>query len=242
MLEQPGVRTVEKGPAATPVSTFLVLAVLFGGCAVWGGRLFLPTGLWVAVGYLGATFFVGRSLISGAYPHASFGLCNAVTLARVALVSVVFGALFSPATVAPWVVVGLGGFALALDGLDGWAARRAGLQSEFGARFDVETDAALAATLALWLMLSQTAGAEVLILGFTRYVFVVAGWCWPQLNGDLPPSFRRKAICVLQIGTLIALTAPVVPEELVLPLSFGASAALLYSFGVDLVHLLGRDA
>jgi phosphatidylglycerophosphate synthase len=38
---------------------------------------------------------------------------------------------------------------LALDGLDGWLARRFGLASAYGARFDMEVDGFLILVLAL---------------------------------------------------------------------------------------------
>ena len=37
-------------------------------------------------------------------------------------------------------------------------------------------------------------------LGLMRYAFVAAGWRWPALARPLPPSLRRKAVCVLQVG------------------------------------------
>ncbi len=229
-------------PSSSPLVAFAVQAAVLGSAIVILSALLLPAPVWGILAFSILTVAVGLSLANGDYPHESFGLCNAVTLLRGAMVSFLFGTLFVAETVSPWLVFGVGLVALTLDGVDGWLARRSGLTSEFGARFDVETDSALAATLALWLMVSGTTGFEVLILGFTRYVFVVAGWGIPRLRSDLPPAFRRKAICVLQIGALIVLTAPVLPAFLVMPLSIGASVALIYSFAVDLRWLLDQHA
>lgn len=67
-----------------------------------------------------------RGLMSG-YPHNTLGACNSVTLGRAALVSVLAGAIFGPAS--PWAVFEIAVIAFALDGVDGWLARRSGLTS-----------------------------------------------------------------------------------------------------------------
>lgn len=224
----------------SPFAVFALQAAVLGVCALLLASVLLPTIVWVLLACAVLFFAVGQSLAQGDYPHAVFGLHNSVTLTRGILVCLLFGTLFADDLVSPWLVFGLGAVALMLDGLDGWLARRAGLQSEFGARFDVETDSALAATLALWLLVTGTTGLEVLVLGFTRYVFVAAGWVVPWLRTELPPAFRRKAICVVQIGALLVLTLPVLTPGLVFALSIGASLALVYSFAVDLRWLMAR--
>lgn len=229
-------------PLPSPFIAFAIQAVVLGGAVVVLSAMVLPTYLWVLFAYSAMTLSVGHSLASGHYCHDAFGLCNTVTLVRATLVSFLIGTVFALDTVSPWLVCGIATFALVLDGVDGWLARRAGLQSDFGARFDVETDAALAAILAVWLMVSGTTGLEVLILGFIRYGFVLAGWAVPRLRAELPHSFRRKLICVIQMGALILLTVPGLSAGFVMVLSIGASLALCYSFAVDLHWLLRRDA
>jgi phosphatidylglycerophosphate synthase len=176
-----------------------------------------------------------RGLLSG-YPHEVLGACNIVTLARAALVSVLAGAIFAP--VSAWVVCAIAIIAFALDGVDGWFARRSGLASAFGARFDMEIDALLGAVLTLVLLVTGPLGAEVLVLGFSRYAFVLAGLLWPGLQGVLPYSFRRKAICVVQIAALIILVFPLTPAAVLLPVALIGGAALLYSFAVDIIYLM----
>ena len=178
--------------------------------------------------------------LSDGYPHDVLGACNAVTLFRAGLVAVLTGALMAP--FAPWAVFGIATVAFALDGVDGWLARRAGLTSAFGARFDMEIDAALGAVLALILLTSGTVGAAVLVLGFSRYVFVIAGLVWPQLQGDLFDSYRRKVICVVQIGALIVLVFPLTPVAFIFPVAVFGAVALLYSFAVDTVYLMRAAA
>lgn len=178
-----------------------------------------------------------RGLLSG-YPHDSLGVCNGVTLARAGLVSVLAGAIFAPASA--WVVFAIAVIAFALDGVDGWFARRSGLTSAFGARFDMETDALLGAVLTLALLVQGPFGAEILVLGFSRYAFVLAGFIWPALQGPLPYSFRRKAICVVQIAALIILVFPLTPAAILFPVTIFGAAALLYSFAVDVAYLVRR--
>ncbi len=175
------------------------------------------------------------------YPHAELGLCNVITLARVALVALLAGTALDSAFSAPLAFT-VASVAFALDGVDGWLARRSGLVSDFGARFDMETDAALAAVLSLLLLVSGKTGPEILILGFMRYGFVLAGLAVPALRAGLPESFRRKAICVVQISALIFLLFPLSPAGLLLPVSVGAALLLAWSFAVDIVFLLRRAA
>jgi hypothetical protein len=73
-----------------------------------------------------------------------------------------------------------------------------------------------------------------------RYVFLGAGIVWPWLLRDLPERFSRKAVCVIQLGVLIALQAPILPTGLDLVLGLGAAAALAWSFGVDVAWLWRR--
>jgi len=174
------------------------------------------------------------------YPHDVLGACNIVTAVRAALLAVLAGAIVAPAS--GWAIFGIAAVAFALDGVDGWLARRSGLASAFGARFDMETDAALGAVLALVLLAGGTVGPAILVLGFSRYVYVMAGFVWPALQGDLTESFRRKAVCVVQIAALIILLCPLTPAIVVMPVSVGAAIALLYSFGVDAFNLLRRPA
>ena len=177
--------------------------------------------------------FLGVAAIS---MHDVLGACNAVTLGRAALVAMLAGAILNPAPA--WAIFSIATIAFALDGLDGWLARRAGLSSGFGARFDMEVDALLGAVLALVILMRGTVGAEILVLGFARYVFVLATFIWPSLQGNLPDSFRRKAGCVVQISALITLLFPLTPTWLLTPVTLVGAAVLLYSFAVDAIYLM----
>jgi len=215
----------------------------------------LAAGLLVAVGVLGFLMFgspmlpvIVFSLISAvclfgllsSYPHDVLGACNVVTLIRTALVALLTGAIFAPP--APWLVFGIAVIAFSSDGLDGWLARRSALTSVFGARFDMEADALLGVVLALILLAHGTVGLTILVLGFSRYVFVALGLMWPALQGELSESYRRKTVCVVQIAALIALVCPLTPAVLLPWIAAGAAALLLYSFAVDAWTLIRRTA
>jgi phosphatidylglycerophosphate synthase len=180
--------------------------------------------------------FVAACGLHRAFPHPRLGLCNVVTLGRLALA----GALVAPLAAgigASWAVFALALLAMSLDGADGWLARRKGFVSRFGARFDMEVDSALALILALNAATGGVAGAMAVLLGLPRYIFVAAGALCPWMRRDLPERFSRKAVCVLQLAVLIALQAPLLPPTLALLLLPVAAVALIWSFATDLVWL-----
>jgi phosphatidylglycerophosphate synthase len=211
------------------------------GVAVPGPAAFIPLALFAAAAGVALAGFARH------YPHARAGAGNRVTLARLAAVSVMAlpaadaaatGAAFGPA--GPWAVTGLAAAALAADGLDGWLARREGLVSAFGARFDMEVDALFAALLALAALAAGKAGAWVLALGFMRHGFWAAGAVLPWLARPLPESRRRKAVCVVQIAVLAAVLAPPLRPPGSAWLAAAATALLAWSFAVDTVWLWRR--
>jgi phosphatidylglycerophosphate synthase len=174
-------------------------------------------------------------------PRGRFGAANAVTLLR-AVVACLFAALLfepEPAPAVAWAAVAVAAAAMLLDGVDGWAARRTGTASAFGARFDMETDAAFVLILSVLVAAWDRVGWWVVAIGAMRYAFVAAAWAEPRLSGALPPSFRRKMICVWQVVTLIVLLAPVAwPDWLATGGAAVALALLAWSFAVDVAFLL----
>lgn len=174
-------------------------------------------------------------------PHRRFGPANALTLTRAAYVALLLGVIAEGAALAAaarWLLVGAGTAALLLDGADGWAARKSGLASPFGARFDMEVDALFVLALAALVWRAGQAGPWVLTAGLMRYIFVSAGWLWPMLAVPLPPSFRRKAICVIALAVLLVALAPPVGTGAAGVLCLGGLLVLLYSFAADGLMLL----
>lgn len=191
--------------------------------------------------YAGGAVLVWRGL-PAAHPHPRFGAANRVTLLRLALAALLAGVigepLPQPGQIA-WAIVVTATVAAALDAADGPLARRSGMASEFGARFDMETDAWLTLVLCGLVLHFGKAGAWVLAAGLMRYAFVAASRPWPWLAGPLPASLRRKAVCVLQISTLIVCLVPIVPPALSSALAAASLLLLSWSFAVD-VRTLAR--
>jgi phosphatidylglycerophosphate synthase len=213
-----------------------------GGLVLSGGAV---GGMAVSVGLFALVTVLAFRSATRAYPHDRLGLCNTVTLMRAALAAAVAAPLAVPGvlTAQPalaWAVLAVATVALALDGVDGWLARRSGLSSEFGARFDMEVDALLALILAALALSTGKVGPWVLALGSMRYAFVAAGLLLPWLNAPLPQRFRRKLVCVVQIAVLIALLAPVVTPAVAGLLAAAATLMLAWSFAADVLWLARR--
>jgi len=167
-----------------------------------------------------------------------FGAANAVTLARAAIATLLAAVLgTAPTPALAWVLVGLGTAGVALDGVDGALARRRGEASDFGARFDMETDALLILVLAALVWQHGKAGPWILAAGLMRYLFVAASWALPWLGASLPPSRRRQAVCVIQIVSLLGALAPLVVPPWSVALALAGLAALVWSFAVDVLWL-----
>jgi phosphatidylglycerophosphate synthase len=129
-----------------------------------------------------------------------------------------------------------------LDGVDGWLARRTGLSSAFGARFDMETDAFFMLVLAILVWRHDKAGAWVIAIGLMRYAFVAAGWLLPWLAQPLRATRRGKAVAVAQVIGLGVALLPVVPAPASTVGSAVLLAALVWSFAVDVRFLYERRA
>ena len=103
-----------------------------------------------------------------ALPGRGLGPANRITLGRAALALAIMPLALRPGPLgAPvyWWIIGVSTAAMVLDGFDGWAARRTGTATPFGARFDVELDAALLMALSVLVWRSGAAGPWVLLIG-----------------------------------------------------------------------------
>lgn len=195
-----------------------------------------PEGVAAAIVVYVAGTAIATIAMHRSYPHTALGACNVATLSRFMLAATLVAPLFASAD-NHWPVLALALVALMLDGVDGWLARREGLVSSFGARFDMEVDAGLAFLLAANALAAGHAGLLVIVLGLPRYLFVIAGILFPWLRRPLPERYGRKVTCVLQLAALIALQVPALAEAASGPLVAAAAVALLWSFGRDVVWL-----
>jgi phosphatidylglycerophosphate synthase len=170
------------------------------------------------------------------HPYDRFGPANYVTLFRAVLTVVLLGlALRPPSSALAWVAGWTAGAIAALDGVDGWLARRTGMPSVFGARFDMETDAALLLVLSVLAWRYDKAGGWVLLIGLMRYLFVAAGRLLRWLDGPLTPTRRGRVVAVVQMVTLAVIL--VVPQPLAVTALALSLALLLWSFAIDVGRL-----
>jgi len=223
------------------VALSLVSAATLGATRLQLSGAYLPKAL--------LAFAAGAAVVlltlPGSHPFARMGAANQVTLARgalVALLAALLGERAAPATASVAVVVACG--AMALDGVDGWLARRSGTTSGFGARFDMETDAAFVAVLSLLVWQFGKAGPWVLLSGLMRYLFAGLVVLIPRLERPVPSTTRGKSIAVLQMIALIVALAPLCSPPASSSIAALGLLGLLASFALDVAWLLrqpGRD-
>jgi phosphatidylglycerophosphate synthase len=202
-------------------------------------RLLQGAGEWTAALLVYA--LIG-ALVVCFWPHGGLGWANRVTLVRSALVALIAGGLIAKGSVVgQWQWLGIAATALLLDGVDGFVARRAHCESDFGARFDMELDALLILLLCLSLITTAELDPWVLLIGTMRYVFVLASGVYPWLKVPLFASGRRKAVCVWQVVALLLALTPLTPSGVSALLALSALITLVYSFGVDVWWLYRQD-
>ena len=226
---------------ATVVAGFagaIAIAELARGVLPVGGIYAVKAGAIFSIVMIVALGFLPRH-----HPFARFGPANQITTMRAMLVALVAALIGEPrfpgvatSAAAATVVVS------ALDGVDGWLARRHQIASSFGARFDMEIDALLILVLAILVTEFEKAGPWVILSGLLRYIFVGAGKYWPRLRAPLFASRRRQAVCVVQILALNLAIVPAIQPPLSAAMAAGALAALAWSFLIDTRWLLRSAA
>ena len=192
------------------------------------------------IGAFGCIMVLSGLFQQETYPHARLGLCNAITLTRGAGIAVLFGLLLTPVETLGWWIPVFALTLLMLDGLDGWAARHAKLQSAFGARMDVETDVAFALALAALAVALGHVGAWFLLLGLLRPLFLLASHFLPALRHPLPDARWRKRMAGLQMTVQVVLVSPLVAPPFSALLGAALLAGMLFSFAIDIRWLIRR--
>jgi phosphatidylglycerophosphate synthase len=185
---------------------------------------------------------IGGFLIRGLShhaPHNRFGAANLVTLLRAAGVCLLAGLIgrVEEAVDLGWLLPLMALAILALDGLDGWLARRLGLVSAFGARFDMEVDGFLILVLCLLVAEGTAAGPWVVLCGALRYLFLAWLTLMPRYDRPLPPSLRRKSVFVVQAIALVAALVPGLPDVAAIALAALATGLVTASFAIDSLFL-----
>lgn len=219
--------------AAVGASVMLLGAVLYTS----GAGLAVATAGYATV----AVIMLWGLLYSGI--AAPFGTANTITLGRAGMIMIVAGFAVDTMAYGPaawWIAAGVAACAFLLDGVDGWAARRSGRCTGFGARFDMEIDATFALVVAAVLWQSGKVGPWIMAIGALRYVFILAGGLYPAMLRPLPPSNRRRAVCAFQGGALCIALAPFVNPAGAAGLAGAALLATAASFAIDTVWLVRR--
>jgi phosphatidylglycerophosphate synthase len=164
---------------------------------------------------------------------------NLVTAFRALIVLLLAALIAEPAAsrMIVWMAVWGATLAAVLDGVDGWLARRSGMSTPFGARFDMETDALLILVLSILAWRWGKSGWWVLLSGVMRYAFVAAGWLLPWINRPLAPSRRGKTVAVVQMVVLIVAIGPIIPTPLSITVTALGLMLLTWSFALDVRRL-----
>jgi phosphatidylglycerophosphate synthase len=179
-----------------------------------------------------------RTRLALHHPFPRFGPANYVTLSRAGVVIVLATLIGQPGTPRLlWFIVIITSIAAALDGIDGWLARRTNMVSSFGARFDMETDAAMILLMSILVWQHGKAGSWVVLAGLMRYLFVAAAAIWPWLARPLTPTRRAKVIAITQTIVLICAIAPIIPVWLSTTAAAVSLALLSWSFLMDIRRL-----
>lgn len=186
--------------------------------------------------YLGLAALILRSA-SDELTGPGLGPANRVTLGRSTLVIPVSALALEPPGLPDdvrWWVIAVSTVTMVCDGIDGAVARRTGTDTVFGARFDMELDSFLALALSTLVWRSGKVGLWIVLIGAFRYLFVVAGWLWLALTVQLPPSQRRKTVCVVNSAVLLVCLAPIIPSSVASATAAAGLLLLTWSFAVDI--------
>jgi phosphatidylglycerophosphate synthase len=224
--------SVARATAVGLAGTIVIAAIV--GWATGAG----PRNALVSAALFAAAMAIVAAVINRQHPFPRFGPANYLTMSRAMVVALVAALIGQPDTaLILWFVVSVTALAAVLDGFDGWFARRSGMASPFGARFDMETDAALIMVLSILVWEYGKAGPWVLLSGLLRHVFVAAGWFLPWLGRPLRPTRRGKTIAITQLVVLICAVAPIIPVWLSSTACAIALVALCWSFALDVLRL-----
>ena len=201
---------------------------------------------WLSASTATFCFLVLATLVARHSRARTFGIADVVTLVRGLGVCFLAGLALQALAGGlerhgVLVMIIMGTLCLMLDGVDGRVARARGEASPFGARFDVETDAAMLVVLSVAVAALGIAGWWVLAIAAMRYGYVATSVVVPALRTPLPYRYSGKVIAVAQaVALLAALAFGLTHGEHWVPTSFllAALALLCWSFGRSVIWQL----
>ena len=218
--------------AAESLDTIALFSRVHAACIVVACWLSLSAGNALPAAGAGAlSLCVSVLLHRGRWtPSGKFGAANAFTLLRLGMITSIAPLCLSPPGVAAAVLV----FAIfALDGVDGWLARKHGQTSLFGAHFDMECDALLVLLCTLVLYQHGRLGAFILVPGLLRYGYVLLLLFVPPARGQAPRSNLARYTFSLVI---VSLCASLWPLPFHVEFAKFASLAITASFAHSLYY------
>lgn len=190
----------------TQTNAGVVVLTLFARVhAVWmllAAAAALAAGAWLAAAAGAFSLGICVALQRGRWtPSGRFGAANALTLLRLGL-TVGLGAMCAtpPGATAAALVLAI----FALDGVDGWLARRHGDASTFGAYLDMECDALLVLVCTLALFQHGRLGAFILLPGLLRYLYLLLAMMVPAAGGETPHTRLERYVFSVLVVSLIA--------------------------------------
>jgi phosphatidylglycerophosphate synthase len=234
-------------PASRRINTdyWLIAAC---GLVLLGGALVGWLLSWLSASTAAFCFLLLAGLVAR-YSRASLRIADLVTLTRG--LGVCFLAGFALQALAGGlaengilIMIIMGTLCLTLDGVDGQVARARGEASAFGARFDVETDAAMLIVLSVAVAALGIAGWWVLAIGAMRYAYVATSLVVPALRTPLPYHYSGKVIAVVQaVALLAALGYGLTHGAHWVPTAFllAALGSLCWSFGRSVIWQLRQS-
>ncbi len=195
---------------------------------VVGVLLFLFSGeLWLISIFSGASFlyfiWTNSAVFIDIKPFG--GYANWVTIFRLAVLLSIgfFYSDFDDLTIAYMAV-----FALALDGVDGFLARKFKMTSSFGATLDGESDAFFVLLFSAIIYNLGYVGVWILWVGMLRYLYVLV--CYILWNGvlDESVSYFRKTMAVVIMGAI--LSPFILAHQYYFPILIVSTVAITLSF------------
>jgi phosphatidylglycerophosphate synthase len=215
-------------------STCHAAAIGLAGAAAAAGA-----SVWILSAAAAASFAVLLYRFRGRWtPGGQFGPANAVTFTRIA------GILLLPGFV-PGPLVGLLALALfALDGVDGWLARRAGVAGAFGEFADKEGDALLVLMLCVLLYrLPQGIRPWILVPGMLRYAFVLfVAVARPPLEQEVRTRKGAWIAGLMTVSLVVAVASYPSHIQYALWLVAAMTLLLCYSFADSTLRVYGKSA
>ncbi|MEM9549074.1 MAG: CDP-alcohol phosphatidyltransferase family protein [Cyclobacteriaceae bacterium] len=201
-----------------------ILNVLGVGYTVWQGSILL----WLTLNICSFSYFISRMGVFLIDFPAFVGYANWVTCFRLLLL---FTLGFLLEVLSNYVLFSLFAFAIALDGLDGFLARKFKHHSDFGARIDMETDAFLVMLLTLHHVLEQTIPQWILLPGLMRF-FVGILTYFVEFREGTSKMFRPTIAVIFFVSLLLAF---VLPNDWTYYLISMAGVLILLSFGLEII-------